>query len=78
MNIQAIIRVESSNVYGISYDLHSQTLFVQFNAKGGGPGSIYRYIAVPPEVYQRFMDSPTKGGFFAKNVKGVYSSEKLT
>jgi KTSC domain len=71
-----IIQVESSNVYGLSYDLHAQEMFVQFKNKGSA-GSVYRYIAVPPEVYQSFMNSPSKGSYFASQIRNRYHSEKI-
>ena len=69
--------VQSSNIHAVGYDLHSQTLSVQFKARGGAAaGSIYEYIAVPPEVYERFMNAPSKGGWFAANIKNHYAARR--
>jgi len=77
MNIPELTPVESSNIYAVGFRLHDQSLYVQFKSKGG-PDAIYRYIAVPPELYQRFLNSASKGGFFSREVKGHFAAEKLS
>jgi len=69
--------VESSNIAAVGYDLHSQRLEVEFTGRGGAAGSVYQYVAVPPELYERFMNSPSKGGFFAREIKGKFSAVRV-
>lgn len=59
--------VASSNINGVAYAEEAQQLFVEF--KGG---SRYRYDGVSPEDYQDFMDAPSKGAYFAANIKDSY------
>jgi hypothetical protein len=77
MTIPNLIPVESKNLQAVGYDLHSQTLFIQFRRKDGA-GSIYRYIAVPPAVHEALMQAVSKGQFFQGQVKNKYSFEKLS
>jgi hypothetical protein len=77
MNIPELIPVQSSNVAAIAYDLHTQTLYVQFIGRKGAAPSLYSYLAVPPHVYERFMQAPTKGGFFAAEIRSKFSSQKM-
>lgn len=42
--------LQSSNVYGFSYDPRSSNMFVRFNS-----GSVYQYNQVPPQVFKAFM-----------------------
>ena len=77
MTIPEMIPVESSNIRSISFDLATQELFVQFIGRGGKADSIYKYIAVPKELFERFMNAPSKGSFFASFVKSHYSAVRI-
>jgi hypothetical protein len=70
------VAVESSNVRAIGFDQHSQTLFVQFIGRKGSADSIYKYIAVPPALYERFLNAPSKGVFFSSEIKGKFAHER--
>ena len=59
--------VNSSNISSVGYDSSTQTLEVRFTS-----GSRYQYFDVPEEDYDSFMASPSKGEFFASQIKGVY------
>jgi hypothetical protein len=83
MNTPDLTPVESKNISAIGYRLHDQSLFIQFRGRGGATGSTYRYVAVPPELYHRFMNATSKGQFFAAEIKGSgpgprYSYEKVS
>ena len=71
------IAVQSSNIAAVAYDLHRQVLEVEFIGRKGAANSVYQYIAVPPAVYERFMQSPSKGSFFAAEIRGKFSSQKI-
>jgi lysyl-tRNA synthetase class 2 len=66
--------VQSSNVYSIGYRVSDRTLFVKFKSdKRGYEGSRYTYYDVPSDVYLAFLNAPSKGKFFAANVRRRYS-----
>jgi KTSC domain len=73
MTLPVFIPVESYNISHIGYDLHSQTLFVQFRKNG----AVYKYNSVPPELHERFMSAPSKGHFLDAEIKGTFSFEKV-
>lgn len=59
----------STNVYGISYDLQNQALFIQFKhwepgmdwMEHSGPGSVYRYDDIDESEALEFYRSASKG-----------------
>lgn len=59
--------VKSSNIQGVSYDVDSQTLYVQFNN-----GSEYSYAGVPQEEYDSLIEAPSPGSYLNDNIKGQY------
>lgn len=64
--------VQSSMLAVHGYDASSRTLAVEF--KGGGT---YHYTDVPPEVVADMLAAGSIGGFFAKNIRGKFTSTKL-
>lgn len=60
--------VESSQIHAIGYDEAQRKLAVQFKGKTG-PGSLYHYDNVPPELHQEFMAADSKGRFFKEKIK---------
>ncbi len=66
------IKVFSSNLESIAYDLESKTLEVQF--KGG---SRYQYENVPPGTYAGLLNSASKGSFFAQHIKNNFRTRKI-
>ena len=64
------INVISSSIKSIGYE--SNTLEVEFKNR-----SVYHYRFVPLSVYNRLMNSPSKGSFLAKNIKRNYNSSKV-
>lgn len=58
--------VESNQVKAIGYYPATKTLAVTFTR---GPGNIYHYPNVEPELHVNFMDSESKGVFFGSHVK---------
>jgi hypothetical protein len=61
---------ESSNIEGIDWE--DGKLTVQFR-----DGSMYQYSDVSSDLYQEFVNSPSKGQFFRQNVKGVHEYIKV-
>ena len=60
--------VESSQIHAIGYDAQLRILAVQFKAKAG-PGSIYHYDNVPPEIHQEMLAAKSIGRYFGTNIK---------
>lgn len=58
--------VESNQVKAVGYDPATKTLAVTFTR---GPGSVYHYPNVEPELHVNFMQAESKGTFFGKNIK---------
>lgn len=66
-------KVDSSNIDAIGYDKETKTLFVAYKT-----GVVYKYFDVPAEVYQKFLDAPSKGHFMNTEIKNIYSFVKQT
>lgn len=50
----------------IGYDEASGTMAVTFTR---GPGHVYHYPNVSPELHQQFLEAESIGSFFGKNIK---------
>jgi hypothetical protein len=64
--------VESSNIAAIGVDDLLVDLYVRFKN-----GSCYAYEAVPLSVIRLLVEAPSKGAFFAKEIKLAYRTTKL-
>jgi hypothetical protein len=60
--------VSSSMIASVGYLARSRMLEIEFVS-----GSIYRYLDVDKEVYDDFMEAPSKGTFFNAHIKDEYS-----
>lgn len=70
-----MVQVESNQVACIGYDAATKTLACQFTR---GPGHIYHYPNVEPEVHAAFLAGdlgpdvkPSIGTFFGKHIKAL-------
>jgi hypothetical protein len=61
--------IESSQIDAIGYDAETQTLAIQFKAKGAAPGSLYHYSNVDAALFAEFSSAESIGSFFYKNIK---------
>lgn len=59
---------QSSALTAHGYHPETQTLAVQF--KQGGP--VYHLSGVPPELYGKFEQAKSLGGFFATHIRGKF------
>ena len=66
------VAVSSSNISAIAYDDHGRILGVQFLN-----GREYRYHGVSRPVYERFLGSGSKGGYFNDFVKDAYACTRV-
>lgn len=70
-----LVPVVSSDIAAAGYDPDTSELQIQFTT-----GRIYSYQNVPPLIYQLFLEAPSKGSFFARNIKnlpGIYLYTRL-
>jgi hypothetical protein len=61
-----MIYVDSSNVEQIGYDANSRELHVYFV-----DGGRYVYENVSQEVFDRFVNAPSKGSFLNREIKAM-------
>lgn len=59
--------VDSSNVAEIGYDDEEMVLYVRFNK-----GALYFYEGVPPDVWDEFVYTESKGRFIHTHLKDRY------
>lgn len=65
--------IESSNLHSIGYDHARRVLAVGFNS-----GAVFHYSNVDLGTWERFVEAPSKGSFFAHHVKGRFRGDKMT
>ena len=64
--------VESTALAAIGYSKRLRALEIEFVN-----GAIYRYLHVPPSLYQDFLFAYSKAGFYHKNVRGRFLSLRV-
>jgi len=60
--------VQSGQVKAIGYDASTKTLAVTFTR---GPGTIYHYSGVEPEMHADFLQAESIGTFFGHHIKAL-------
>ena len=60
-----LIPVSSSAIRAIGFD--GSTLTVEFHN-----GRVYDHPGVPEFVFHEFMDAPSKGAYYSRNIRGRY------
>lgn len=72
--------IESSQIEAIGHDAETQTLAIQFKAKGDKSGSMYHYSNVTAEDWAAFRAAESIGSHFYKFIKPFpdkYPYEKI-
>lgn len=64
--------VSSSDIESIGYDESARILEIAFLS-----GDIYQYSGVPKYIYQELMNASSHGSYLAKNIKNVFSYQKI-
>lgn len=59
--------VDSTAFVTVGYSRRLRALEIEFH-----DGSIYRYIDVPPSLYQALLASESKAGYYNRNLRGKY------
>ncbi len=62
------IKVKSSNIDFVSYSEEKQELSVWFKSRNAEEHYVYSNVSVT--TFGELMDTESKGGYFAKNIKG--------
>lgn len=60
--------VDSTDIRSMGYDSDSCVLEVEFNS-----GAIWQYPDFPEYLWFEFQSAPSKGKFFAANIKAQYT-----
>lgn len=63
------IKIKSSNIVAYAYDEATQTLSIEFIS-----GIRYDYHGVDKGVVEQFQEAPSKGGFFAEDIRNKFKS----
>jgi KTSC domain len=64
--------VESTTMRSVGYDQTNQVLEIEFQS-----GAIYQYLDVPPAIHKELMDSESKGRFFNREIRDIYTSVRV-
>ncbi len=64
--------VVSSEIEWIGYESKRSMLQVEFIA-----GSVYQYEEVPERIFHEFLEAPSHGTFFERQVKGRFPYRKV-
>ena len=62
----------STVIDDIRYEQEREKLFIRFV-----DGDEYVYVGVPGEVHRSFLEAPSKGRFFAYEIRDKYPYNKL-
>lgn len=69
----ALEPVTSSALAAVGYDIDAQQLAIQFPS-----GHILHYASVPLSAWEAFQAAPSKGSFYAREIKRHFTAEKVT
>jgi len=72
INVEEWIPVRSDYLAAYRYDPSRLYLDIRFKN-----GAEWRYKGATPRFLQTFLEAPSKGKFFHKNIKGHFQSEDL-
>ena len=67
-----LIQVRSEMIYAVGYDAEAHTLDVIFYRTG-----VYRYLGVPPEVYDGLLRAESKGRYMRSAIIGKFRDIQL-
>lgn len=65
-------QINSACLATVGYAPQTHTLEIRFRS-----GALYWYAAVPARLYSRLLAAPSKGRFFAGQIKGRYPYVRL-
>lgn len=65
--------IESSNLEALGYNVKKQIAALKFKN-----GHIFHYVGMTPEQFLEWYGAESKGGWYARNVRGKLHGEKMT
>ena len=68
------LEIDSSNLKSVGYSADRQVLAVEFRSSG----HVLHYDNVPAEVFEELGRAPSRGVFYAKQIKGKFSARPMT
>ncbi|MEA3213539.1 MAG: hypothetical protein QOE70_6596 [Chthoniobacter sp.] len=63
--------VESTSIASIGFDARFRILEIEFRS-----GAIYRYDAVPPEIWEGLQRAASKGRYFSQHIRGQFAFQR--
>ena len=63
----------SSNIESYNYNAGTEILTIKFIS-----GGVYQYHSVPPMVVAGFSDSDSKGVYFARMIKNIFPTRRIS
>jgi len=66
------VKVDSSNICSIGYDLSALLLEIEFHS-----GGIYQYFNVPEKIYHKLMNASSHGRYFSNYIRNKYQTKKV-
>lgn len=71
----AFVSPESSSIYGAQYDPNTEMLSVDFRRNPALPVERYTYSGFPLEKWREFLAAESKGTYFAKWIRPLFSGK---
>lgn len=62
-----VTRVASSTLFTVAYDARRGVLQLEFHDR-----TVYQYLGVPTELYETLLQSPSKGKYFNRAIRGQF------
>ena len=66
------VRLESTSLASAGYDSGRRSLEIEFQS-----GAIYRYRDVPATVFADLLKAESKGRYFAQQIRGKFTYERI-
>ena len=66
-----MLAIRSSSLAQVAYDRHQSILLVQFR-----DGTVYEYEGVPLQTYLDLLQADSKGAYFNRHIRTLYSHAK--
>ncbi len=66
------LAVQSSSLVGIAFARERRVLEIEFRS-----GAAYRYLDVPPAVFEEMKRAESKGRYFSQFIRGKYEFQRL-
>lgn len=64
--------VDSASIASIGFHAELRVLEIVFRS-----GALYRYLAVPPSIFEGLQKAESKGRYFSKNIRGRFEFHRL-